>query len=491
MASPVDLRNALIFSAGCHSGYNIVNAHGVPGVTQEPDWAQAFARKGATLIAGTGYQYGDTDFLRYSEELYYQFSRELRTGSGPVAVGKALTAAKQNYLANASQLRGIDEKALLEATLFGLPMLSINLPGERLPVGGDAPIIGGLNGYASNPGATLGLAYSDVSLAPTLTQQTVQLTNVQDGGLVAATYLSGSDGVTGGPTEPVLPLEIYNVSVPNTVLRGAGFRGGAYADLENILPLVNAATTEVRGVHAPFPIDIFYPVRLTNPNYFDALVNPAGGETRLMLTPAQFKSSSPGSQTGTLRRYDRVDMRLFYSSNTAVYGGGSQPALAGAPAIVAVTSDVSGSQAQIEVRAAGNPAAGIQGVWVTYTASEGPFAGTWQSLDLAQSAADSSLWNGVLELGATPADAVRFIVQAVNGVGLVTLDANMGAYYVPGRIDQPTEPTTLTTEAPASTGLYGSQITASAVLTAGGAPLSGLAGDVPPRPAEPAGVHRC
>ena len=100
-ASPVDLSNTLIFSAGCHSGYNIVNAHGVPGVTQEPDWAQAFARKGATLIAGTGYQYGDTDFLRYSEELYNQFSRELRTGAGPVAVGKALMAAKQNSISRA------------------------------------------------------------------------------------------------------------------------------------------------------------------------------------------------------------------------------------------------------------------------------------------------------------------------------------------------------------------------------------------------------
>ena len=122
----------------------------------------------------------------------------------------------------------------------------------------------------------------------------------------------------------------------------------------------------------------------------------------------------------------------------------------------------------------GNPAAGIQGVWVTYTATGGPFAGTWQSLDLTQSPADSSLWSGALELGATPPDAVRFIVQAVNGVGLVTLDANMGAYYVPGRMDQPTEPTTLMLEAPASTGLYSSQITASAVLTAGGAPLSGL-----------------
>ena len=41
------------------------------------DWAQAFAKR-ATLIAGTGYQYGDTDFLEYSERLYRDFARRLR-----------------------------------------------------------------------------------------------------------------------------------------------------------------------------------------------------------------------------------------------------------------------------------------------------------------------------------------------------------------------------------------------------------------------------
>ena len=49
---------------------------------------------GATLIAGTGYQYGDTDFLAYSEKLYADFAHALRYGSGPVAVGNALVQAK-------------------------------------------------------------------------------------------------------------------------------------------------------------------------------------------------------------------------------------------------------------------------------------------------------------------------------------------------------------------------------------------------------------
>ena len=80
-ASTVDLTNSIVFSAGCHAGYNLVDGDAIPGVTLPLDWAQAFARKQATLIAGTGYQYGDTDFLEYSERLYNNFARQLRAGT--------------------------------------------------------------------------------------------------------------------------------------------------------------------------------------------------------------------------------------------------------------------------------------------------------------------------------------------------------------------------------------------------------------------------
>ena len=58
-------------------------------MTQPLDWAEAFAQKRATLIAGTGYQYGDTDFLEYSERIYKNFSQQLNSGTdaAPVAVG--------------------------------------------------------------------------------------------------------------------------------------------------------------------------------------------------------------------------------------------------------------------------------------------------------------------------------------------------------------------------------------------------------------------
>jgi hypothetical protein len=129
------------------------------------------------------------------------------------------------------------------------------------------------------------------------------------------------------------------------------------------------------------------------------------------------------------------------------------------------------------VSVTGDPAAGIQEVWVTYTALSGPLAGAWQSLDLAQNTADSTRWQGLLPLaGALPQD-IRYIVQAVNGVGLVTLSTNLGAYYIPG-VDPAAQanqgqPTELALLSPPGSGVYGTQVSVSALLTSGGTPLAG------------------
>ncbi len=84
VAATPNFKNTIIFSIGCHSGYNIVDADGIANVTRTLDWTQAFARRQVTSILGTGYQYGDTDFLEYSERIYNEFSKQLRYGSGPV-----------------------------------------------------------------------------------------------------------------------------------------------------------------------------------------------------------------------------------------------------------------------------------------------------------------------------------------------------------------------------------------------------------------------
>jgi CSLREA domain-containing protein len=470
VASSADLENALVFSAGCHAGYNIVDAHGVAGVTREPDWAQAFAQKGATLIAGTGYQYGDTDFIEYSERLYQEFSQQLHAGFGPVPIGKALVAAKRAYLADTPQLRAIHEKALLEATLFGLPMLSVDLPQGRGPLPVDDSIVADTTRFNTDPGATLGLEFADVSLTPSLTPHSTILDIVGTTDTVTATYLEGSNRVVTNPGEPVLPAEVRNVSVDNIVLRGVGFRGGVYTDLRNVLPLIGAATTEMRGIHAPFLSNYYYPVRLWAVNYFEAL---AAGATRLVVTPAHFKLDEGAASRGTLRYFNEMDFRLYYSANIDSFAGGSTPALAASPSIVSVSAVPDGENVDFRIKVVGNPAAGIQQVWVTYTATDGPFAGSWKSLDLIQNASDSSLWEERLALNGTLPGELRYIAQAVNGVGLVALDTNLGAYYTPGFEVEPTVPTSLNLISPPTTGPYGTQASFTAELSSEGTPLEG------------------
>jgi len=476
-----DLANAIVFSAGCHAGYNIVNSHGIQNLTREPDWAQAFAQQGAALIAGTGYQYGDTDFLEYSERLYLYFSQELRTGSGAVPIGKALVRAKQEYLATTPELRGIHEKALLETTLFGLPMLSVDMPnGRGIPPVPASIVPTPLDGYVEDPAYTLGLKFADISIGSSLTPGLVTLKSVNSTATIDARYFSGGDGVVANPAEPVLPLELRNVSVDNMVLRGTGFLGGCYSDLTGIIPLTSAVATEVRGVHPPFQSEVFFPIRPWHVNYFNVLTDPAGGITRLALTPAQFKSDGDANlYTGTVRRFDAMDFRLFYSDHTSAFQGGSVPSMAAPPSIAKVLAAGNGTQVDFQVAVLGDPSAGVQEVWVTYTPGQGnPNCGgeTWETLFLTQNVDDSRLWDGSLTLPAgTTAENLRFIVQAVNGVGLVTVNTNLGHYFTPnidpGAPPVTGEPTTLSLDLPQNSGAYNTILTVNANLFSNGSPV--------------------
>jgi CSLREA domain-containing protein len=473
--STVDMHNALFFSAGCHSGYNIVAEHAVPGVTLELDWAQAFAQKGATLIGGTGYQYGDTDFIEYSERLYLEFSRQLRTGEGPIPIGKALVAAKQDYLLTTPVMRGIHEKTLLEATLFGLPMLSINMPGERLAPQVDAPIVTPpLDAYDTDPGATLGLESADVHISLDLDLRAIDLKVVDENGQltgveVTANWLDGDDGYVSNPTEPVLPLELKNVTVPGTIVRGALWLGGQYEDLEGLIPLTGAPATEIRGVHIPFYSPVYYPIRFWKLNHLDALFNPGEGITQLALTPAQFKSYAIDPERGTMRKYKDLDFRLYYSTNVETWGD-STPALADAPTIVRIAAVPAADSVVFSAHVVGNPAAGVQEVWVTYTGIDGS---AWRPLQLVQDSADSTLWKGTLALNGADPCSLRYMVQAVNGLGLVSLETDIGALYSPCAVT-PALPTDLSlavlSDVPAP---YGSQGRFRATLTSDGAALPG------------------
>jgi hypothetical protein len=274
----------------------------------------------------------------------------------------------------------------------------------------------------------------------------------------------------------VLPKQIVNVTPDSDLsLRGVGFRSGTYTDTPGITPLTGAPATEQNGIHTSFASSQFLPQSLATANYFGELTS-GPGHTSLIVNPVQYRADAPGSTTDVQRTYSHLDLALYYSANTTTYGANT-PALAAPPSIAGVSSSAGLSSVTVSAHVTGDPSAGIQQVWMTYTAESGAVHGTWDSLDFTQDAVDSTLWSGTLQLpaGQDPS-AVRFMLQAANGVGTVGLDNNLGALYVPGvavgSIPDGAAPTSLHLDPVPASVAYGSSLTVGATLT--GAPAGSL-----------------
>ncbi len=461
-------RNTLVLSTGCHSGYNIVDP-AATALTDPMDWAQTFAARGATVVGGTGYQYGDTDFMKYSEQILANTTLELRYGTGAIPIGVALANAKRSYLASLSSLSGIDEKALAEATLYGLPMLGYNLPaGSRLVRPAETAV------PAPAPGTSTGLWVSSVSPSYTLTRNTRSLANLGGTGNQTAVWYDINGNVAVAPGAPVLPQLSLDAARAGKAVRGAVLLSAAYAD-ENATPFTDVATTEVRGAHARSTTDVFTPVRPFTLNHF-------GGD-HLVSTPFQFHST-PGSATGVARRFTSESFKVYYSTLTDARALGQAPGVSR----VFLSPDGQGN-VDVIVIVGGLSAVGVEEVLATYTGEAGSLYGTWTStapLALQSSVTNktdathaisvfANTYTGTIPLGTTNADDLRVVIQAVGGNALVTWASNDGAYYrVPNETATASNPkiaTALTLTVPPS-GAYRTQVPVSATLTAAGVALA-------------------
>src|SRR4029077_13479459 len=85
--------NGLFFSMGCHGGLSVSDIE--LGVSADSaDWSQAFSGRGAQWIANTGFGYGDTELVSYSERLMALFAKDL-AADGSLTTGQALSLAKR------------------------------------------------------------------------------------------------------------------------------------------------------------------------------------------------------------------------------------------------------------------------------------------------------------------------------------------------------------------------------------------------------------
>ena len=113
------------------------------------------------------------------------------------------------------------EQVLLEATLFGLPMLNVDMPGDPFPPPSDESIVTETFPVEGNE---FGLEFADKISWPTPSDQhAIDLVNIDTGEGVTATWLAvEDDGVVTNPYEPVLPRHVENVTVPGKVAMNEG-----------------------------------------------------------------------------------------------------------------------------------------------------------------------------------------------------------------------------------------------------------------------------
>ena len=88
------------------------------------------------------------------------------------------------------------------------------------------------------------------------------------------------------PTQPILPLESVNVTAagPDSPARRRASAAARTSTRAATTPLTAAPATELRGIHAPFFTDVFFPPQPWTSNYFDALGG--SGNTQLHVTPS-------------------------------------------------------------------------------------------------------------------------------------------------------------------------------------------------------------
>jgi hypothetical protein len=442
---------ALVYSLGCHSGYSIVDADGTL-LTQVDAFPEVFVRKGATVVAGTGYQYGETVLMKNTEALIALLTEELGYRASPsgapygpngVPIGKALMYAKRAYMGSTATPRGIDLKVVGVSTVYGSPTMSFKLPSPQARPAAGTLSPAQLAGFS-------GLSALNVSASD-------DLTPVTGGG---GTYYTADGSTTTAPYRPIAPLETIDANVAGSVLQGTVFLGGAYDEI-NFTPRLSIPATELGGEAPRYANDVFMPVLPVRSNLFDG--------DALQVVPFQYRSNADGT-SGTARVFDSgVNVRAFWSSHTG------RSAAADAPAIRDVAVAIEPDKLVVVATVRGVTDPGIAEVWLTFTditAANKSFASirmTAMAPAVPDAAGTGFTRHYSAELPGSPS-AYRFLVQAVSGNGRVSAATNNGQLFgvppaPPVQVDRVA--TTLQLIAPANAA-YRSTITATATLRANG-----------------------
>ncbi|MSP12519.1 MAG: hypothetical protein EXR62_06130 [Chloroflexi bacterium] len=391
-AASADLNQALVVTLGCHSGLNDVG-----GLPAGLDLAQAFFKRGANYIANTGYGWGSNAGLGWSERLMANYVTALTHGSS-VYIGKAVMAAKQRYFNETPAFDSYDEKALMESTLYGLPMYQLSSGG----------ILGEENPFPSvQITTTFALASGPVRTGFLNFNLAGSFSALDEHQTTDGTYFGINQITQVAAGQPVQPQFFANVTAPIAGrAHGAIMTTGRYTETATVDPLIARPVNEwVPREEWTEPVldhDGWLPTR---PVALQNLSSGASFTDTLLTQLGQYNG-----QTQHERLYDSMSIELYYSSSSDWTG----------PQITYVGERIDLARQIAAVKVEAIDPSGVLGGKVTYTRGNGQ----WQSIDLQY---DAARMKWVTEIPAQP--GLLYFVQMLDTAGNVTVSDNKGRYY--------------------------------------------------------------
>jgi hypothetical protein len=329
--------------------------------------------------------------VAYTEQLMDLFAQRLTTGQ-TVSVGEALRWAKDQYLGGVpvGGFGTYDEKAMIESTLYGLPMYSVALPArirQQIP---ERP-----------PVSTSDLSTETISFDFSTSFQLE--TGSEDGDYYS---INGETQASiGRPVQPrwsqLIPDKSGVTPVPLTP-HGAALINATAVMSDSFDPLVTRPITDITLGEPQFEAEGWFPADVWG-------VNRMGDKPRLVVVPAQFRGDQ---NEGDLRRFVTLEFQVYYTDTTSLDFTG--------PIVWEVDGLSIGDEADIWVST--EDASGVQQVVLAFT-QDGL---QWQSLNLEQ--VDQDQWEAHLSGLTGP---VMYFVQAVDGAGNVTITSNKGLFFEP------------------------------------------------------------
>jgi hypothetical protein len=308
--------NGLFLSMGCHGGLSVSDIE--LGVSPDSvDWAQSFSGRGAQWIANTGFGYGDTDLVAYSERLMALFAKELAV-DGSLTTGQALSLAKRDYAKTTQLWSPYDEKALQEVVHYGLPMYRIAAAPAAVSV--PAPLFA-----ASAETQGLTTTPDPITSVPAATVNLDMTGVVRNDRGAQGSFYSLDDNTLQVKDRPVEPLSVSDLPIdPSDPAAGRQPHGALITALSSHEVETSPGVTEAFKPYISHPVidrsgnevlldttgDAIFPATLAQATRStDGAGQPVG---TLLFSAGQFRPTGPG--VGEQRLFDSATVEVLYGT---------------------------------------------------------------------------------------------------------------------------------------------------------------------------------